>query len=125
MRLKLVLAGIAGFLAVALAAFGAHALPDSLPDTRREAFESAGRFHLAHAVLLAGLALAPSNRTRTWAFFCVLAGTVLFCGALYAYALTGASAVTMAAPVGGVSFMAGWLLLAFSGAAKIASVDAD
>lgn len=116
MNFRLILAGIAGFLAVALAAFGAHALPHSLPDIRRHAFETAGHFHLAHALLLALIALAPANRVRSWSFGFVLAGILLFAGSLYFYALSGARLVTFAAPVGGLSFMAGWLLLAVSGA---------
>lgn len=116
MNVKLAIAGVAGFLAVALAAFGAHALPHSLAAVQRHAFETAGHFHLAHALLLALLALAPATRMRNWAFGFVLAGILLFAGSLYFYALTGARLVTIAAPVGGLSFMAGWLLLAFSGA---------
>lgn len=114
MNVRLMIAGIAGFLAVALAAFGAHVLPHSLPALQRHAFETAGHLHLTHALLLALIALAPANRMRNWSFAFVFAGILLFAGSLYVYALTGARLVTMAAPVGGLSFMAGWLLLAVS-----------
>jgi uncharacterized membrane protein YgdD (TMEM256/DUF423 family) len=116
MNVKLMIAGVAGFVAVALAAFGAHGLPHNLPALQRHAFETAGQLHLAHALLLSLIALAPASRMRNWSFAFVFAGILLFAGSLYIYALTGARMVTIAAPVGGLSLMAGWLLLAVSGA---------
>ena len=47
-----------------------------------------------------------------WAF---LAGIVLFCGALYLLAIQGPSPLGAVAPVGGMSFMAGWAALAAVG----------
>lgn len=116
MNIKLVVAGIAGFLGVALAAFGAHSLPADMPILRRSAYETAGQFQLIHALLLTVLALAPTTKRLLASYLFTFAGMVLFCGALYVYALTGARGVTIAAPVGGASFMIGWLLLASAGA---------
>lgn len=115
MNRRMIVAGLAGFLAVAFAAFGAHGLPDSLPPARRDAFDVAAQFHLAHAIFLAGLALAPTNARLRWSYLFVLAGMILFCGTLYAFALTGARAAALVAPIGGASFMAGWTLFAAAG----------
>lgn len=116
MSIKLAVAGIVGFFGVALGAFGAHGLPADLPMMRRTAYETAGQFHLIHALLLAVLSFAPASKRLAASYAFVLAGTVLFCGALYVYALTGARSIAFAAPIGGVSFMTGWLLLAAAGA---------
>jgi len=115
MNIRMIVAGLAGFLAVALAAFGAHGLPDALPAARRDAFDIAAQLHLAHAIFLAGLALAPASARLRWSYLFVLAGMMLFCGALYAFALTGARAAALIAPIGGASFMAGWILFAAAG----------
>ncbi|MEZ5927670.1 MAG: DUF423 domain-containing protein [Parvularculaceae bacterium] len=115
MNMKLIVAGLVGFLAVALAAFGAHGLPATLPDIQRNAYMTGGQFHLAHALLLAALALGPRSARLAWSYGAILLGTAIFCGVLYAYALTGNGRIAMFAPVGGLTLMIGWLLLAAAG----------
>lgn len=118
MNLRMTIAGVTGFLAVALAAFGAHGLPASLPAAQRHAFDTAAQFHLAHALFLAALSLAPGGRWLRWSYALTLFGVVMFCGALYGFALSGATAVTFVAPIGGLSLMAGWLMFAAAGVAQ-------
>jgi uncharacterized membrane protein YgdD (TMEM256/DUF423 family) len=45
-----------------------------------------------------------------WLF---LAGILLFCGSLYALAITGAKWLGAITPFGGLAFLAGWLWLAY------------
>lgn len=102
-------------VAVLAGAFGAHALRQRLPSELLAAFETGARYQMYHALALLFVAWAvaqwPSASVRAvgWLF---LGGTVLFSGSLYLLALTGARWWGAVTPLGGVLFLAGWLLLA-------------
>jgi uncharacterized membrane protein YgdD (TMEM256/DUF423 family) len=114
-RIFLVLAGINGFLAVALGAFGAHGLKARLATvadgTQRLAWwETAAHYHLMHALAIALCAYVAARAPGTAAHasgFCFLAGIVLFSGSLYAMTLTG-RALGAVTPLGGLFLLAGW-----------------
>ncbi len=108
MRLWLFLAALNGLVAVSADAYGWHLLVAE--DPLREMFNMAVRYQMWHALALLAVAWlferAPTPaRIAGWSF---TAGIVLFCGVLYALALTGAVPVTGAAPIGGGLLMAGW-----------------
>ena len=121
-RLTLVAAGVLGFLAVALGAFGAHALKGWLaaqPDgeLRLGWWQTAVQYHVWHALLLAAVgvwltsappAVAGPLRVVTGG---VLAGVVLFSGSLYTMTLTGIRALGAVTPLGGVAFLVAWAAL--------------
>jgi len=113
-RLWIAAGGIAGCLAVAMAAVAAHAL-GGLPADRVGMVESAIRMQGWHglALLFCGLWSPRAGRLADAAGAAFLAGLVLFCGAVYALALGGV-ATGPVAPTGGVLLMLGWLLLAVS-----------
>jgi hypothetical protein len=48
----------------------------------------------------------------------ILAGAALFSGALYALAITHVGAVAVLAPMGGITLISGWLVLAFANPAQ-------
>ena len=103
-----------GFLAVALGAFGAHALKERLAGSGQQpAFDTAVRYQLAHAVVLLVLpqVLAGRGAASDWAGWLLLGGTVVFSGALYIRAVTDRRSWGMVAPVGGLALLAGWALL--------------
>ena len=105
------LAAIVGLLAVALGAFGAHGLKDLLARNETAAiWEKAVFYHFIHAVMLYILA----NRTpfSRGPFFCFLAGILVFSGSLYVLGATNIKVLGAITPIGGVSFIAGWLWLA-------------
>jgi uncharacterized membrane protein YgdD (TMEM256/DUF423 family) len=108
------LAATLGASGVALGAFGAHALKARLPPDLLATYHTAVDYHLLHALALVGLAaLAPhvdAHRAR-WAGLAMSAGVVVFSGSLYALALTGARWLGAITPVGGIAFIAGWVLL--------------
>ena len=110
------LGALSAFGAVLAGAFGAHALSSRLPPDLLSAFETAARYHMFHALALLAVAWAlersshPAVARAAWAF---LAGTVLFCGSLYALALTGARWLGAVTPLGGLCLLAGWLSLAW------------
>ena len=112
MRIFVVLGSVNMFLAVALGAFGAHGLKGRVADEMLAVWQTAVLYHLAHALglLLVGL-LAPHLPVKAagWTLF---TGIVLFSGSLYLMVLTGSRPLGMITPLGGVAFLAGWLLLA-------------
>jgi uncharacterized membrane protein YgdD (TMEM256/DUF423 family) len=108
---------VSAVLAVALGAFGAHALRERLPADLLGVFETGVRWHLAHALALVALGfgearLAPGAVRGVGTLFVV--GTVVFAGSLYALALSGVRAWGMVTPVGGVAFLAAWAWLAWA-----------
>lgn len=118
-RLLLQLAGLFGALGVAIGAFGAHALHDTLVRAGRlDTFETAVRYQFYHALamLAAGVLWAARPELRAlgttgalWA-----GGIVVFSGSLYALCFTGITKLGAVAPIGGLLLLGGWvgLLLA-------------
>ncbi len=104
------LAGIFGFLGVALGAFGAHALKERLGVDGAQIWRTAVLYHLVHAVLIAAAGRFP------WVMRLAAAGIVLFSGSLYVLALSGIKILGVITPFGGLCFLAAWALLAWQGA---------
>jgi uncharacterized membrane protein YgdD (TMEM256/DUF423 family) len=98
------------FGAVALGAFGAHALKATLQSSGMlEVWNKAVLYHFLHAIALVALALnGAGNRA---AYFLLAAGIVLFSGSLYAMALTNIRWLGAITPLGGLCFLAGWAWL--------------
>ncbi len=110
---------VSGGIAVAAGAFGAHALADRIPADRLAVFETAARYQMYHALALLAISCRPASvQSRRLAVAGVLfvAGTVIFCGSLYALALTGIRGLGAITPVGGVSWLAAWALLVLAAA---------
>ena len=106
-----------GLLAVALGAFGAHGLKDLLAQKgTAPIWEKAVFYHFGHALMLFFLADKLSAHKGAW--FCFLAGMLLFSGSLYLLAVTGIRPLGAITPIGGVSFLAGWLWLAWKASVK-------
>jgi uncharacterized membrane protein YgdD (TMEM256/DUF423 family) len=104
------IAAAAGLLAVALGAFGAHGLKNLLARNGTAAiWETAVFYHFIHAVML--FLLAERKNLPRFAWWSFLAGIVIFSGSLYLLAVTGASWLGAVTPIGGLSFIAGWLTL--------------
>lgn len=115
-KLFLSLGALAGLLAVALGAFGAHALRGRLDDYARGVFETAVQYHFYHALALAlvGILLLSQPATALlkssgWLF---LIGIAVFSGSLYLLAITGIKWLGAVTPLGGLAFIAGWGCLA-------------
>ena len=104
------------FLAIAIGAFGSHALADHLQQQGSlVVFEIANRYHFYHALgLLICALLWSSDRSFKWQKHCsilMLVGTVLFSGSLYILAITGISAVGVVTPLGGLFLLGAWGLV--------------
>jgi len=101
---------ISGFLAVALGAFGAHALKDFLVEHQTLAtWKTAVLYQMVHSVVL--LLPVSSQGKRFPAAFFIAMGILLFSGSLYALALGAPGFFGMVTPLGGLFFLAGWLRL--------------
>jgi uncharacterized membrane protein YgdD (TMEM256/DUF423 family) len=115
-RFPLLASGIAGFLAVALGAFGAHGLKAQLAPLadgaqRLEWWNTAAHYHLMHALALGLVAWLASRAPSAKVLVATLAfvfGIVLFSGSLYLMTLTGQRWLGAVTPLGGLGFLVGW-----------------
>ncbi|MEO0457299.1 MAG: DUF423 domain-containing protein [Cyanobacteria bacterium P01_A01_bin.114] len=121
-RLLIAIASILGALSVAGGAFGAHALKDRLTEKALATFETGIRYQMYHALalLLVGLLMQQQPESSGlanvgWAF---ILGVVIFSGSLYGVSLSGVKILGAVAPIGGVAFIAGWLMLAWAAISK-------
>jgi uncharacterized membrane protein YgdD (TMEM256/DUF423 family) len=112
----LALAGLLLALATAAGAFGAHALKGQLPAERLQLWDTAVRYHFFHALGLIGTGLAlrtlDSGALRSAAAL-LAAGIVVFSGSLYALALGAPRALGVLTPLGGLAWIAAWVLFAW------------
>lgn len=116
-RLFTAIGAVSAFISVGAGAFGAHALKARLPPDLLAVFETGARYQMIHALGLLAVAWAITRwpqRTTAASGWCFIGGTVIFSGSLYLLALTGARGFGAITPVGGVLFLAGWLLLAYA-----------
>lgn len=116
-RIFFALGAFLAFLAVAAGAFGAHALEARLAPDRLDTFQLAARYQMYHALALLAVAWAGTRwpgPATAWAGWLFVAGIVVFSGSLYALALGAPRWFGAITPIGGLSFMAGWLLLAWA-----------
>ena len=104
-------------LAVALGAFGAHALKERLSERYLAIWETAVQYQMFHAVgliaigiLMSSSLLGPSS-TLSWAGYLLLVGIIIFSGSLYVLSLSGIGILGAITPIGGVAFIVGWIML--------------
>jgi uncharacterized membrane protein YgdD (TMEM256/DUF423 family) len=97
-----------------MGAFSAHLLRDRLAPDMLEVVRLGAQYELLHGIAIVAVAGAMSHfhrarlRAACWLF---IAGIVLFSGSLYALALTGNRAFGMVTPLGGLAFIAGWVMV--------------
>jgi len=117
-RAALVLGAAAMFLAVALGAFGAHALKERLAPEMTSVWQTAVQYHAWHALALVATGLVmlhwPERAGLGLAAWLFVAGILLFSGSLYALALSSVRGLGAVTPLGGVAFLAGWAVLAWA-----------
>jgi len=106
---------LSGAISVALGAFAAHGLADSLSVKALATLRTAVLYQFLHTIALLGLMSLPDQlmdtgrqqlAAKSW-----LLGILLFSGSLYTLVFTGITALGMITPVGGLAFIVGWLLL--------------
>ena len=114
-RCYLTVAALAGFSAVALGAFGAHALKNVLSASMLQVYQTAVAYQFYHLAPLLAVALmlrsGAANRWLSVSGACFILGMLIFSGTLYTLAMGGPRWIGMITPIGGVTLLIGWLLL--------------
>ena len=113
-----------GGIAVILGAFGAHKLKEIVPPETVTTFQTGVQYQMYHALALILAAIVfektSSQNLMGWAGFCFLAGILLFSGSLYLLTVikateqVGLSKIGIITPIGGLFFIAGWVLFFLS-----------
>jgi len=124
-RFWVVVAGLLGAMGVLMGAMGAHMFAGDLIGERAVFFEKAWRYHMLHVMaILASAWLIWIFEYRfdgkgAWsarlAAICFALGILLFSGVLYIRAIAGGSPTLPLVPVGGMSFILGWIMITVSG----------
>ena len=102
------------FLGVMLGAFGAHGLKGKVEPYLLEVFKTGVLYHLIHALglfVVAWLSTVSQDPKISWAGILMIVGIVLFSGSLYLMTVTGIRALGAITPLGGLSFLAAWILI--------------
>ncbi|WP_375751131.1 DUF423 domain-containing protein [Vibrio sp. HN007] len=112
---------ISGLICVALGAFGAHGLKNVLGDYLLGVFNTGVQYQAWHSLALIACAIvmktSVSDKAKKGLFIsaiCFIIGILCFSGSLYALALTGIKWFGPITPFGGLMFMIGWGMLAYS-----------
>ena len=116
MKLFITLGSLCSLLGVGFGAFGAHGLKAKVSPEMLATWNTGVLYHLIHALGLILLGIlchllpgVPLVKTAGWF---LLAGIILFSGSLYVLVLSDIRALGMVTPLGGISFLIGWALLA-------------
>lgn len=119
-RTYLIIGSILGMIGVGIGAFGAHLLEPIIGAQLMQTFKTGVEYHFVHTLaiimvaILAGV-IGESSLLR-WAGRLFTIGVIIFSGSLYVLSITGIKVLGAITPIGGVCFIAGWLMLALVGA---------
>ncbi len=116
MRKNLTITAILGFLAIALGAFGAHALKEKLDPNSLKSFETGVRYLMYHVIvlLLVNTYSEFSIKTKNLISYLFFIGILFFSESIFAITAGGISpkSIWFITPLGGLFFMTGWIALA-------------
>ncbi len=119
LRYVLICGALLALLAVMAGAFGAHGLRGVIGERGLEVFQTAVTYQVYHSLALILVSILPvaglSRHLLGIAAGFFVAGIFLFSGSLYLLVLTDIRWVGPVTPIGGISFMVGWILVAISG----------
>ncbi|MTD30894.1 DUF423 domain-containing protein [Planomicrobium sp. YIM 101495] len=117
MKLFLIVGAISSMLSVAFGAFGAHLLEGRIEDKYLDTWQTAVQYQMFHSVGLIVIAILMSSSLLgpltqlSWAGYLMIAGIVIFSGSLYVLSLTGIGVLGAITPIGGVAFIAAWIMV--------------
>ncbi|SHE76766.1 Uncharacterized membrane protein YgdD, TMEM256/DUF423 family [Fodinibius roseus] len=115
-KLFLTIGSVAMALAVILGAFGAHSLKKILSEEMLTIFETGVTYHFYHAIGLLVIGIVarylPDSALLSWSGWLMLAGIIVFSGSLYLLSVSGIRWLGAITPVGGLCFIASWILFA-------------
>lgn len=114
----LITGSIFAVLAVVLGAFGAHALEGVLEaNNRKETYDTAVQYHMFHALAILLVSLITKqkpHRLLNLSNVLFTIGIVVFSGSLYVLCITNQTFLGAITPIGGLCFIAGWLVLIYN-----------
>ncbi len=117
MKFFLIAGAINALLSVAFGAFGAHLLEGRVADKYLDTWQTAVQYQMFHSIGLIVVAILMSSSflgslgSLSWAGYLMLAGIVIFSGSLYVLSLTGIGILGAITPIGGVAFIAAWIMV--------------
>jgi uncharacterized membrane protein YgdD (TMEM256/DUF423 family) len=114
MKSILTIAAISGLLAVALGAFGAHALKKMISPEMLEVYKTGVQYQFYHtfALLAVGVLMQfNTSKSLKWSGYLFVVGILLFSGSLYVMTITGIKGLGIITPFGGTVWIAAWFLL--------------
>ena len=118
----LFLGAMSALLAVALGAFGAHGLKNILSPELMVTYQTAVNYQMWHALGLIGISFVhqqdQESKLIAWTGWLMFFGILIFSGSLYLLVLLNIKELGMLTPLGGVSFIVAWALLAIYAAQK-------
>lgn len=105
-------------LAAAIGAFGAHIIQDMVTAERFAVYQTGVQYHFYHAIGLMMIGLAAmhmaQNKLLKWSGYSMILGIIIFPGSLYLLTITDTGWLGAITPIGGVAFIAGWILFALA-----------
>lgn len=104
-------------LGVLLGAFGAHALKTILSPEMLAVYKTGVEYQFYHALgllLIGMIGFQIKSKYLRWSGLFITIGIILFSGSLYVLTLSGIKAIGAITPIGGLSFVAGWIFLAIA-----------
>jgi uncharacterized membrane protein YgdD (TMEM256/DUF423 family) len=116
MKLFFILGSVLMALAVAIGAFGAHGLSGKVTEKMIDNWQTGAHYHIVHAIAIIIIALTiakfGNSSLLTASAWFILVGIVFFSGSLYVMVLTNVKILGAITPIGGVAFIAGWIIYA-------------
>ena len=118
MKTFLIISSIGMFLGVLLGAFGAHGLRQKISADMLAIWNTGVLYHMLHCLGLAiiglSLKILGDNNWLTFSGWALILGVIIFSGSLYLLAITGIRWLGAITPIGGLSFLVGWLCYAWA-----------
>lgn len=111
------LGALSAFISVAAGAFGAHALKPVLDTDMLSVYHTAVDYQFFHSIGLIAIGVLHKispRHSHLIAAWTMLAGIIIFSGSLYILSTSGIKWLGMITPIGGLCFLAAWLILAIS-----------
>ena len=116
MRGWIITGAVMAGIAILLGAFGAHGLKNKITADYLIVFDTGVKYHFYHSLGLMIIGILafhfPTEPLHIPCIF-IVSGIILFSGSLYVLSITGLKWVGAITPLGGLSFIIGWILTAY------------
>ena len=116
----LLIGALLGFISVAFGAFAEHGLKDAISEEHFRFLMTAVRYNQIHSVIIVAIGLSTRSGgywcnipQLNWAGSVFIIGTMLFSFSIYLSVSFQVPFLLNLTPLGGITIMLGWLMLAF------------